>query len=311
MIRAENLVRKYGDTVAVDGISFDISPREAVGVLGPNGAGKTTTLRVLAGFLHPTSGRVGIGELDVLENPLECRRQIGYLPENNPLYEDMEVSEYLEWVARTRGLSSEACRSAIQNTVGRCGLAAVVGKSIGELSKGYRQRVGLAAAIIHDPPILLLDEPTSGLDPNQALEVRGLIAELKREKTVLLSSHILSEVRASCDRVIIIHRGKIAAQGRPEELAASASRGDRLNLVVRRGAGDLEEVRRALAGLPGVASLSMEAQDGEARFVIMGNPSAEDMRPMIYELAVAKKWPVLELYREAASLEEIFRSLTA
>lgn len=306
MIAVQNLLRKYGETVAVNDISFDISPREVVGFLGPNGAGKTTTIKVLAGFLQPSSGKVTLGGRDVIEQPLECRAQVGYLPENNPIYEEMEVTEYLDWTARVRGLSSTAKSGAIKRVVERCGLGTAVGKDIGHLSKGYRQRVGLAAAMVHNPPVLLLDEPTSGLDPNQAVEVRQLISELKKEKTVLLSTHILSEVRASCDRVIIIHKGKIVAQGRPEELAAGASQGHRLQLVVKGGRGD--SAREHLAGLEGVTSAAVENR-GEEDAVMVS--SDRDLREEVFQLAAKKKWPVLELRRETVSLEEIFRSLTA
>ncbi|MBI4424795.1 MAG: ATP-binding cassette domain-containing protein [Elusimicrobia bacterium] len=310
MIKVEELVRRYGETTAVGGISFEIPAREVVGFLGPNGAGKTTTLKVLTGYLYPTSGKVTIAGLDVSERSLDCRRSVGYLPENNPLYEEMEVVECLEWCARMRGLDASRAGRAIQSAVERCGLGAVVGKDIGQLSKGYRQRVGLAAAILHDPPILLLDEPTSGLDPNQAAEVRGLIAELRKEKTVLLSSHILSEVKASCDRVIIIHQGRIAAQGKPSELEAAGSAGQRLRLVLKADAED-PNIERALQGLPGVASVARERADGELAFLVAGQAEAGDLRSAVFGLAAERRWPLLELFREGASLEEVFRRLTA
>lgn len=310
MIQVENLIRKYGTTVAVGGISFEISPREVVGFLGPNGAGKTTTIKVLSGFLHPSSGKVAVAGRDVTEASLECRRQVGYLPENNPLYEEMEVSEYLDWTASVRRFSGPAKRAAMHRAVERCGLASVIGKDIGQLSKGFRQRVGLAQAMIHDPPILLLDEPTSGLDPNQAVEVRNLIAELRKEKTVMLSTHILSEVRASCDRVIIIHNGRIAAQGRPEELAASASPGQRLRLLLR-GKADADSVRGTLSEMDGVSAVKVESGDDEVSFWVTAGSSTGDLREEVFKLAAKKRWPVLELYRETASLEEVFRNLTA
>lgn len=314
MIHVDQLVRKYGITTAVDGISFDISRGEVVGFLGPNGAGKTTTLKILAGFLWPSSGTVTIFDKDVMEHSLECRRMIGYLPENNPIYEDMEVCEYLGWCAQLRGMNVDGRRQAMRRVIDRCGLGQVVGKDIGELSKGYRQRVGLAAAMVQDPPILLLDEPTSGLDPNQAVEVRDLIAELRKEKTVLLSTHILSEVQASCDRVIIIHKGRIAAQGTPQELGAAGAREQRIHLVLRsKNHGTEKGVKEKLSSLPGV--VSVEAEDkkkkGELALSIEVEADADDLREEIFHLAAEKKWPMLELYRESRSLEDVFRSLTA
>ena len=307
MIQAENLVRRYGSTVAVDGISFEIPARE---VVGPNGAGKTTTLRVLTGYLYPSDGKVTIAGMDVSERPLDCRRAIGYLPENNPLYEEMEVAEYLEWCARVRGVEPGRRAAAVKSAVGRCGLAQVVGRDIGQLSKGFRQRVGLAAAILHDPPILLLDEPTSGLDPNQAAEVRSLIAELRQEKTVLLSSHILSEVKASCDRVIIIHKGRIVAQGSPSALEAGASSAQRVRLLLK-DSPETEDAGQALADLPGITGVEQERLGGELSFLISASQESGDLRAAVFELAAARRWPLLELYGEGASLEEVFRSLTS
>ena len=310
MIHVDNLVRRYGETVAVGGISFDIPAREVVGFLGPNGAGKTTTLKVLTGFLFPSSGTVTVAGHDSATSPLECRRAVGYLPENNPLYEEMEVTEYLEWCAAARGLEPARTSAAIKSAVLRCGLGSVVGQDIGRLSKGYRQRVGLAAAILHDPPILLLDEPTSGLDPNQAAEVRALIAELRREKTVLYSSHILSEVKASCDRVLIIHRGLIVAQGSPAELEAAAGGAQRLELVLADG-GRAQSVAESIRALEGVADVALREAAGEASLTITTRAEAGDLRAKVFALAAEKRWPVLELYREGASLEDVFRSLTA
>ncbi|MBI5201792.1 MAG: ATP-binding cassette domain-containing protein [Elusimicrobia bacterium] len=310
MIHVDNLVRRYGETTAVAGISFEIPAREVVGFLGPNGAGKTTTLKVLTGFLLPSSGTVKVAGLDASTDPLGCRRSIGYLPENNPLYEDLEVAEYLEWCAAARGLESAKARSAVKSAIERCALGAVIGKDIGQLSKGFRQRVGLAAAILHDPPILLLDEPTSGLDPNQAAEVRALITELKKEKTVLYSSHILSEVKASCDRVLIIHRGQIVAQGSPAELEARSTGAQRLELVLAEES-KAREAADFIRAVEGVESAEPRAAGGEAAVTIMTRAEAGDLRAKIFALAAEKRWPVLELYREGATLEDVFRSLTA
>ena len=312
MIRVDELVRRYGITTAVDGISFEITKGEVVGFLGPNGAGKTTTLKILAGFLWPSDGSVTIADMDVMEHSLDCRRRIGYLPENNPIYEDMEVAEYLGWCAAVRELPKGERERALRRVIERCGLGQVIGKDIGELSKGYRQRVGLAAAMVHDPPILLLDEPTSGLDPNQAVEVRELIAELREEKTVLLSTHILSEVQATCDRVIIIHKGKIAAQGTPQELGSAGAQEQRIHLVLRsKNHGSEDSVKEKLSGLPGVLAVASEAKDGELALSIRVKAESADLREKIFNLASEKKWPVLELYRESRSLEDVFRSLTS
>lgn len=309
MIEVENLTRRYASNVAVDGISFSVSSREVVGFLGPNGAGKTTTLKVLTGCLYPSSGRISIAGRNVEDHPIECKKAVGYLPENNPLYEEMEVSEMLEWSAGINAVPASSRKAAVRSAVEKCGLSEVIGRDIGHLSKGYRQRVGLARAILHDPPILLLDEPTSGLDPNQAAGVRDLISELRREKTVLLSTHMLSEARSVCDRVIIINRGKIAAQGRPDELASAAAREQKITIVLRRGQ-DREQVRRALSSLRGAASVSCSAEADGDSFTVVSDQAAEDMRGEIFRTAAGLKWPLLELRRERITLEEVFRNLT-
>jgi ABC-2 type transport system ATP-binding protein len=311
MIHVEKLVRRYGAVTAVNGISFDASPGEVVGLLGPNGAGKTTTLKILAGFLWPTEGLVEIAGRSVTEDSINCRKTIGYLPENNPLYEEMEVTEYLGWCASMRGLADAGKRQALKRVIDLSGLSQALGRDIGELSKGYRQRVGLAAAMVHDPPILLLDEPTSGLDPNQAVEMRELIAELRKEKTVLLCSHILSEVRASCGRVIIIHKGEIVAQGRPEALERSIVQEQKLHLTLKsKTSGLAGKIKEALSSLPGIASISLETGDREITLSIQLKPRAGDLREKILQIAAEKEWPVLELRREAMNLEDVFRSLT-
>ena len=309
MIRAEGLTKQYGTTLAVDHIDLNIRPREAVGFLGPNGAGKTTTLRILTCFLPPTSGKATIAGCDVLENSAEVRRQIGYLPENNPFYEDAEVTEYLEWIAVMRGISRPERKGKIRRAIERCGAGEAVGKTIGQLSKGYRQRVGLAQTILHDPPILFLDEPTSGLDPNQAREVLDLIRELKKEKTVMISTHILPEVQASCDRVIIIHKGKIAAQGTPQELRSAGQEECRIQLTIRADS-KTPEIAPTLGAWPQVRKISEpDIQNGEARYEILCIPRP-DIRERIFRTAAEKGWTLLELRKEAASLEEIFRQLT-
>lgn len=308
VIEVQNLSKRYGETLAVNGISFEIEAGKVVGFLGPNGAGKTTTLRILTSYLPPSSGTVRVAGHDTLEDSLEVRRLIGYLPENNPLYEDLETAEYLEWAAEVRGISGERKTSRIKEVVRTCGLKEVIGKDIGRLSKGYRQRVGLAGAILHDPPILLLDEPTSGLDPNQTREVRDLILELKKHKTVLLSTHILSEVQASCDEVIILHQGKIAASGTPQSLAHA--QGSRICVTFRSEGLSLPETAQAILKISGVSSVQTQEQNGEVTLEVLTGDAEHDIRGELFRIAAEKNWPLLELKRERASLEEVFRQLT-
>ena len=310
MISVQDLRKSYGDTPAVRGVSFEIGKGEVVGFLGPNGAGKSTTLRILAGCLPPSGGRVRLAGLDVDRQNLEVRRRIGYLPENNPLYEEMDVSEYLEWAAEARGLRGSERTRRVRFAVEACSLGEALAKPIGVLSKGYRQRVGLAAAILHDPEILLLDEPTSGLDPNQAREVRDLIARLKERKTVLLSTHILPEVQASCDRVVIINRGSIAAMGTPSELSKSAAGETTIRVAIKADGLDQEVVRRAIEALPGVGEADSRREGDELRLAVRGNPGARDLREPLFRLAVKEKWTLLQLNQEDASLENVFRELT-
>src|SRR5579864_2365504 len=248
MIEVANLTKRYGSTLALDHVTFAIQPGEVVGLLGPNGAGKTTMLKMLTGYLPPTEGSAKVANFSVLDESLKVRQRIGYLPETNPLYEELAVYESLEWTARLRGMPTTAYAAAIRQVIDVCGLANVVGKDVAHLSKGYRQRVGLAQAILHDPEILILDEPTSGLDPNQQLEVRQLIQTLKQKKTVLLSTHILSEAQSTCDRVLIIHQGRIAADGSPDVLGQRMGRSQKLLLELKAPAAEAEQT---LAGLPG------------------------------------------------------------
>jgi ABC-2 type transport system ATP-binding protein len=221
MIEATGLSKRYGSTLALDHVTFAIQPGEVVGLLGPNGAGKTTMLKILTGYMPPTEGSARVANFDVLDQSLDVRRRIGYLPETNPLYEELAVYEALEWTARLRGMDASAYTPAIRKVIETCGLATVVGKDIAHLSKGFRQRVGLAQAILHDPEILILDEPTSGLDPNQQREVHSLVQAMRSRKTILLSTHTLSEATAVCDRVLIIHRGCIVADGDPRGFGRS------------------------------------------------------------------------------------------
>jgi gliding motility-associated transport system ATP-binding protein len=308
MIKVENLTRKYSKVTAVDNISFEVGTGEVIGLLGPNGAGKTTTLKVLTGYLAPTNGKVEINDIDVEREPISFKKFIGYLPENNPLYEDMEVSDFLKWNAEVRQMPKAEIDKAVKDAVKKCGLSSVIGKNISDLSKGYKQRVGLANAILHNPKILMLDEPTSGLDPNQAHEVRGLVNELKREKTIILSTHILSEVKYVCDRVVIINNGKIVANQKTSDVEKSFGKEQKIKLVLGSKA-NLENVKKQLLSIIENASLSSETLGNETEISLsLGND--KDVRGDIFKLAIKNDWPLLELKRESVSLEDIFRSLT-
>ncbi|MBI4668278.1 MAG: ATP-binding cassette domain-containing protein [Elusimicrobia bacterium] len=306
MIEVENLAKYYGSVKAVDGISFSVGKGEIVGVLGPNGAGKTTMLRVLAGYFPQTSGVVRILERDNTSEGLEIKREIGYLPENNPIYETMEVTEYLSflWDIR-RPAEPDRKDKRLKEIMDSCNLGSVAGKDIGELSKGFRQRVGLAAAILHDPAILLLDEPTSGLDPIQAREVRELIGGFKTQKTILLSTHILPEVHAICDRVLIIHKGKLAADKPLEQLDTSEEY--LITAGFERNIAGGQDLFAAFDGVLAVEGPEAEPGAGQYSWRIR---AAQDIRGRIFECAASKKLPLIELRMEKKSLEEIFHELT-
>jgi ABC-2 type transport system ATP-binding protein len=304
MIEAHDLSRRFGDFTAVDGVSFNAADREILGMLGPNGAGKTTTIRMITGFLPPTSGRVTLAGRDLFDSPPDARRQLGYLPENVALYPEMRVEEYLGYRARLEGLAGGEARSAIGEAVERCLLEEVRAQIIGTLSKGYRQRVGLATAILHRPSVLVLDEPTVGLDPKQIISIRELIRELGRERTLLLSTHILPEVELLCDRVIIIDRGRIAAEGTPESLRQSwvGNPGLRVTLKDAPAAAPatLEQIEGVVAVHPGT---------GAGSFVLECDRAA-DPRERVFHAAVERGWVLLELALERPSLEDVFVRLT-
>jgi len=303
MIEVKDLTKYYDHFLAVDKLSFEIRRGEIVGFLGPNGAGKTTTLRIVTGYLLPTSGRCTVAGYDIEEHPIEAKKRIGYLPETNPLYEEMEVTDYLSFLASLREVENLPLR--MREVVETCGLRAVVGRPIAELSRGYKQRVGLAQAIIHNPDILIMDEPTEGLDPNQVAEVRQLIKELGKEKTVIISSHILSEVEATCDRVLIINKGQIVADGSRQKLHQMTKGKELLSLVAK---GPKEGILAELRGYQGVEDVQLRGeQEGGTRYEIRAE---RDLREGIYNLAVNRGWTILELHREIASLEDIFRELT-
>ena len=305
MIEAQSLSRRYGDFTAVDGISLSVKEGEILGMLGPNGAGKTTTIRMITGFLPPTGGKVTVAGKDLFESPREARRQVGYLPENVSLYPEMRVSEYLAYRGRLEGLSRAELRQAIPGVLERGLLTEVKDQIIGTLSKGYRQRVGLATAILHNPRVLVLDEPTVGLDPKQIISIRELIRELGREHTLLLSTHILPEVELLCDRVVIIDRGKIVAEGTPESLRESWTGNPGIRLALKDGAAD---AAGALAGIPGVVSARPGAGDGAW---LLECERGSDPREAVFRAAVEHGWVLLELAREhGATLEDIFVRLT-
>ncbi len=307
MIEVQELTKLFGETRAVDGVSFRVQNNEILGFLGPNGAGKTTSMRVITCYLPPTAGRVLVDGLDVVERSLEVRQKIGYLPESAPLYLDMNVVDYLDFIAAVRRVPKLQVRQKVKHAVEVCGLGDVVQKNVGQLSSGYRQRVGLAQAILHDPEILVLDEPTRGLDPNQIIEIRHLIRELGRQKTVIFSTHILQEVEALCDRVLIIDKGKIVFDGSKEELALSAS-GRELIYVELRADGDVREQLQQVAQVEAVHVL---AKDGDGRVQLRVEAArGSDVRERIFRTAVDKGWTLLELRRDTRSFEDVFRELT-
>jgi ABC-2 type transport system ATP-binding protein len=307
MISVSNLTKRFGTTVAVDGVSFEIPRGQVVGFLGPNGAGKSTTMRMLTGYLPPDDGSAQLADLDLLQNSLEIRRRLGYIPENNPLPEDLEVTDFLHFVGRLRGLHDVSRRTdRVKAVLQTCSLKAVVGKKLGELSKGYRQRVGLAQAIIHDPEILILDEPTSGLDPNQVQDVRELILSLKTHKTVLISTHILNEVQQTCDRILIINKAKIVGDGTPEDLTGSTQNANRLFVALK---GPRERVESSLGSLEGLRQIRTATKAGEDGFYLETEAS-RDLRDDVFRLASRENWPILALQQERWSLEEVFRALT-
>lgn len=307
MIEVRNLVKHYGDVKAVDDISFTVKNGEILGFLGPNGAGKTTTLKVITGYLSPTAGNVFVDGMNVLDDSMEIRKMIGYLPEMNPLYHDMQVYDFLEFVARVREIDKNQFRTRLNEVIDLCGLKGVVHKNINELSKGYCQRVGLAQAIIHDPEILILDEPTSGLDPNQIVEIRGLIKNLGKEKTVIISSHILQEMQATADRMIIINKGRIVADGTVEELMSDFKGKTRLTLELKNA--DEEAVKKLQSLREGVLLSELETKNGILS-AVLEYPNEMDPREQIFRQVVKNKWTLLEMSRHKTSLEEVFRNLT-
>ncbi|MFO7879719.1 MAG: gliding motility-associated ABC transporter ATP-binding subunit GldA [Bacteroidota bacterium] len=298
-IKVEGLTKKYGSQKALDNVSFTINTGQIAGFIGPNGAGKTTAMRILTGSIPPTEGFALIEDIDVSENSLEIRKMIGYLPENNPLYEDMYIREYLNYVAGIYKLSNK--RARIDEIIEMTGLQREVRKQIGALSKGYKQRVGLAQAIIHDPRVLILDEPTSGLDPNQIVEIRELINQLGKEKTVMLSTHIMQEVEAICDRVLIINKGKIVADDKAEALSAASDKERTVIVEFDKNIkpSDLKTIK------PVTKVLRLENNK-----YLVQSAVDKDIRPLLFQYAVKHKLTVLSMSQKNKSLEEVFRELT-
>lgn len=306
MIRVANLTKRYGRTRAVDNLSFEVKQGEIAGLLGPNGAGKTTTLRILACFLPATEGTALIAGLDIFQNSLEVRRLIGYLPENVPLYPEMRVREYLRFRAGIRGIFGRKRRERIREVVAACGLEGSEKQVIGRLSKGYRQRVGLADCLLHEPPVLILDEPTLGLDPNQIRHARNLIKSLAPRHTVLLSTHILAEAEMTCHRVLIMNKGRIVASDTPERLM-TLGRG--VSRVIAEISGPRDEMRSKIEALPFVERVSVET-NGDWHGFTIETPEGEAVRSRVFDLAAQNRWDLRELRWEKQGLEDAFASVT-
>ena len=309
MIRADGLRRAYGSFEALRGVSFEVESGEIVGLLGPNGAGKTTCMKILTGFLAPTGGSASVCGHDVLSEPIAVQRQLGYLPENAPVYDEMAVAPYLDFIAKVRGLGRSERARALERVADECGLQDRLKQRISTLSRGYRQRVGLAQALLHEPRVLILDEPTTGLDPNQIVEIRGLIRRVGQTRTVILSTHILPEVQVTCDRVLIIHEGLLVADDRTDELIASSS-GQVLTVGIGAGkvVADRSQLESQLAALPGVTRVAAATPVDEVhRFTVF---AGSDVRDAVFRWAVERGHVLVELSAERRDLEDVFRRLT-
>lgn len=308
-IKVSNLTKYYGDYLAVDNISFEAKKGEILGFLGPNGAGKSTTMKIITTYLPPTSGTVEVDGFDVEEKSLEVRKKLGYLPELNPLYYDMIVTDYLDFVAKLDGVPAAEIKKKREEMIKVCGLDSVRHKDIGTLSKGFKQRVGLAQAMINNPDVLILDEPTSGLDPNQIIEIRNLIKKLGREKTVVLSTHILSEVTATCNRVIIINKGKIVADGTPEELQSRSKGQSVVTLEVKNNC-DKNALAGAIKEIRTVSKVEFSKDTGDSFIFNIFGEKGSDLREVISNKVMQQKATVLSMQAKQSSLEDIFRELT-
>lgn len=309
MIYVENLTKYYDRFCAVDQISFNINKGEILGLLGPNGAGKTTTLKMLTGYFKPSAGTIQIGDYNIAENPLEIKRMIGYLPESSPFYKDMLVYDYLDYTAKIRGIKPGDRHPRLRYLSDLCGLNDIMHKAIGELSKGLNQRVGLAHAMMDDPDILILDEPTQGLDPNQIVEIRHIIKKIGQEKTIIFSTHILSEAEATCDRIIILNRGKIVADGDAEDLKQSADTKTAVQISLLNA--DLESVQTTLSAVDGIDEIrKLDDPDENVLKVKAFCSASADVRGKIYETIKATDWVMIEFIQETKTLETIFSDLT-
>jgi len=308
MIQVENLSKYYHDLCAVNQISINIQKGEIIGLLGPNGAGKTTTLRMLTGFLQPTEGSIRVKDFSIDEHPLEIKKIMGYLPESAPLYHDMLVFDYLNYVADVRQIDKARKADRIREMGNLCGIGNVMHQPIGELSKGYKQRVGLAHAMMNDPEILILDEPTSGLDPNQIVEIRQIIKQIGKEKTIILSTHILSEAEATCDRIVIINRGKIVADDSTESLKESAGNKKFVRLCLQQA--DFKSVDTLLSTIGGITGIQRIEESDDELEIKIDCRSAVDPRAEIYQKIKQTNWVVLDFHQESQTLETIFRELT-
>jgi ABC-2 type transport system ATP-binding protein len=305
-ILVENFTKKYGNQKAVDNISFRVKPGEVLGFLGPNGAGKTTTMKAIVTFFAPNSGDIKVGNISVGDNPEEIKKHIGYLPENNPLYQDMGVIDYLKFVGGLYDIPRAKIRERILDMVRICGQEGEKHKKIGELSKGFKQRVGLAQALIHDPEVLIFDEPTAGLDPNQIVEIRSLIKKIGKEKTVILSSHILAEVEATCDRILIINKGKIVADGTPADLRHQAQGKELLRVTIEDGYKNT--IFKALQQLDTVEMIDFIAGNDQS-FEIKSKPN-QSSRRSVFQLCANNGWILTEMTFVETKLEDVFRELT-
>ena len=307
MIRIEDLSKNYGSVQAVNSISFSLNDGEIVGFLGANGAGKSTTLKMITGYLTPSAGNVYVGDKNIIDDCLDIQKSIGYLPELNPLYTEMKVHEYLKFHASIRGIEGTDFNNALKKVVADCGLQGVVHRTVGNCSKGYKQRIGLAAAMIHDPKILILDEPVTGLDPNQIVEIRGLIKKLGKEKLVLMSSHILQEIQATVDRIIIIDKGNIVADGTSEKLISDSQGNTQLHLdVINAEENDIQDMK---AVIPSVSVKTIKKLE-ESVNITLEYQNASDPRKDIFNYAVEKGWILTEMTLTRKNLEDIFRNLT-
>ncbi|MDE0634541.1 MAG: ATP-binding cassette domain-containing protein [Candidatus Poribacteria bacterium] len=309
MIEVRELTKSYGPTLAVNHVSFDAHAGEVVGFIGPNGAGKTTTMRILTCYLTADAGSATVAGYDVLEHAIDVRKNVGYLPESAPLYADMGVVEYLKFMTEIREIPKSQRKERLRSVIDICGLEGVIQKDIGELSKGYRQRVGLAQSLIHDPPILILDEPTSGLDPSQTIEIRNLIKEIGKEKLVLFSTHILPEVAATCTRILIIHRGEIVANGTLGELVSQVQSEDTLQVAIR---GSEEVITSKLKELDGITGVQLvKTDDGIVNYEIKAAAGGDNATEAIYQAAVQNEWGLIELRKESVDLEDVFLHFTS